>query len=236
MAEIDLFHYSPAPSPIKNLDPRIKFPLLLLYTILVYHVHSRGLVFIAVFALFLFIMGKPPLKHLLSEGKGILFLGALLFAATYGAAKDTAAALFSVLRFLTTILFGMSLVSTTLPEEIEKAVFWFLRPLPFIPASTMAARIRLTILFIPELMDTVREIEEARISRCIQQRRNPVKRMTTLVIPLMYTIIKRSEATALAMEARCYTDKKDYTFHPFTLKDAAAGAAGLCAAGLSILL
>ncbi len=236
MAEIDFFHFSPVASPLKNLDPRIKFPLLLLYTILMYQVRTRGLVLLAAIAAVLFLSGKPSLKHILLRGKGILILGILIYFATYGAEKNTIASLLSVLRFAATILLGMCLVSTTLPEEIEKAVYWFLKPLPFISASVIATRIRLTFMFIPDLMETAGEIKEARISRCIQKERNPVKKMITLIIPLLSSVVERAEATAFAMEARCYTDKKHYYLRHLTWKDYAAAAAGLCAAGLSILL
>ncbi len=236
MAEIDLFHYSPVPSPLKNLDPRIKFSLLLLYTVLIYQVHTWGLVLLTAIATILFFSGKPSLKHLLFRGKGILILGILIYFATYGAEKNTITALLSVLRFVTTVLLGMCLISTTLPEEIEKAVYWFLKPLPFISASVIATRIRLTFMFIPDLMETAEKIKEARISRCIQRERNPFKKITTLIIPLLSSVIERAEVTAFAMEARCYTDKKHYTLKHLTLKDYAAAAVGLGAAGLSILL
>ncbi len=236
MAEIVFFHYSPGDSYLKTRDARIKFPLLLLYTIILHYVSTRGLLFISAIAIFLFISEKPSYRRLLPELKGVFFLGILIFTATFSVNKNIVSASFTVLRFIITVLFGICLIQTTLPEEIEKAVYWFLKPFPFIHASLVATRIRLTIMFIPDLIDTTQKIKEARLARCIQRERNPVKKIKSLIIPLLTMIIDQAEQTAYAMEARCYTDEKRYTLQPLEKKDIITAGAGLLGAGLSFFL
>jgi len=236
MAEIELFHYTAKKTFLKSIDARIKFPLLMLFTILVYHVSAGGLLFLSLCILILFTVSSYSLKYSLPNMRGILILTLLIAIATYAAGRKTGEALLAALRFDSTIFLGITLIATTLPEEIEKAVYALLKPVPFISAARVATRIRLTITFIPELLNKTREIKDARLSRCIKSERNPVKRIHSLILPLMYGIIENAETTAFAMESRCYSDNKTFTLKKLSTRDYYALAAGLLAAGIGLII
>ncbi len=236
MAEIELFHYNPEDSLLRRTDARVKLPLLLISTIVLYKVHPRGLLFLSALIILLFILTRPFLQHLFYELKGAALLTVLIFSAVSLSTGNIFQAVLASWRFIMTILLGIILISTTHPEEIETAVYWYLKPFPFISASKTATRIRLTITFIPVLLDTVNEIKEARLSRCIQREKNPVKKIYTLTIPLFNSIINKAEKTSFAMESRCYSDNKTYQTEKFALKNIFQLSAGVIGVLLSLFL
>ncbi len=226
MARIDFFHYREGPSVLKKVDPRIKMPLVLIYTLAVYNTGKTGLIIISVFIVLLALSSKPR-EGTLAEMKGVYILSVIIFSAAFFTTGDLFTAAYAVWKFILTIILGILLITTTHPEEIEKASWWYLSLLPFIKASDTAIRIRLTITFIPELLETASAINEARLSRCIQTEKNPLKKVKTLVVPLLYAIIRKADTTALALESRCYTNSKKYSFEKLGIYGYLQAAAGL---------
>lgn len=234
MNDSSFFRYRDNYTFLKHVDPRIKLPLLLIYTVVLYNISLPGLAFLSLFIILISTVSLRIKKF--SEIRGAAVLSLLIFSASILTTKDFSYSICTTDRFVMTILLGMILIATTSAGEIEKAVYWFLKPVPFIPASEAAMRIRLTVTFIPELISTAGEIKDARFSRCIQSVRNPGRKITTLVIPLLYSIIQRAESTADAMEARCYTGNRDYSVGKLTKKDIMYFSTGVAAALCSLLV
>ena len=75
-----------------------------------------------------------------------------------------------------------------------------------LPAAKVATMINLTFLLIPVLLDNFGEIMNAQNSRCVQLRKNPVKRLKFLVFPFLDQALRRADEIINAMEARCYSE------------------------------
>ncbi len=234
MAEAVFFRYQDQSSFLKKVDPRIKILLLLIYTIILYHTSTRGLILLSVFTIFLFTANyriKSP-----GEIKGALLLSLFIGAAAYLSSSDLFFSILAVSRFLMAVLLGLVLIGTTHSVEIEKAVYWFVKPVPLISETEIAMRVRLTITFIPDIMETAAQIKEAGLSRCVQNVKNPVRKLKALIVPLLYAIIRKAEETALTMEARCYSGERDYALERFTLTDLLHLSTGLAVAAGTLLV
>lgn len=107
-------------------------------------------------------------------------------------------------RLLVIALFGLLVTVTTRPSHIRAAVEWYLRPVPFIPQQQVATMIGLLVRFIPVILAQSAELDDALRARAIEQRRNPLRRMTHLGMPLLRRTFVTADRLASAMEARCY--------------------------------
>ncbi len=234
MAEAGFFRYQDTHSFLKRIDPRVKLPLLLLYTAAMYKSSTAGALLLSLFiiSLFAFSCRIKSIKEITGAAVLTLFIGTASFLSSF----SIPCALLAADRFLMTVFLGLILIGTTHPGDIEKAVYWFVNPIPFISASEVAVRVRLTITFIPDIMATAAEIKEAGTSRCIQNVKNPVKKLSTLTVPLLYAIIRKAESTSLAMEARCYSGKGNYSLRKLKLKDLLQISTGLAVAAGTLLV
>ncbi|OEU72588.1 MAG: hypothetical protein BA864_00865 [Desulfuromonadales bacterium C00003093] len=106
------------------------------------------------------------------------------------------------------VLAGLLFVSTTRPSEIRAAVEWFLSPFPFIPGKRVATMMSLIIRFIPVILEQAKETSDAQRARGVENRKNPVYRLMKLAVPLVRRTFESADKLAVAMEARCYTEKR----------------------------
>ena len=60
----------------------------------------------------------------------------------------------------------------------------------------------------PILVAVARETASAQRARGIENRKNPVYRLTRLAVPLMRKTFLRADRLALAMTARCYSEDR----------------------------
>jgi energy-coupling factor transporter transmembrane protein EcfT len=51
-------------------------------------------------------------------------------------------------------------------------------------------------------------MREAQGARCVELRRNPVKRLSFLVFPFFGRTLRRADEMVWAMEARCYAEER----------------------------
>jgi energy-coupling factor transporter transmembrane protein EcfT len=100
----------------------------------------------------------------------------------------------------------MILSATTDPADIHGAVYWYLKPLPFIKAGDIGTRVSLAITLIPLILDQTREVTEAQKSRFIEGRRNLVFRILAQTLPLLVSTLYRSRENTFALESRCYDE------------------------------
>ncbi len=118
-------------------------------------------------------------------------------------------------KFLLIMLSGVLFSMTTQPSTIKSAVQWYLKPIPFIPEKRVAVMISLSLSFMPIILRQANEISEAQKARCGDLEKNPIKRISRLIIPLLKRIFLNADSLILAMEARCYTENRtDPVFSP----------------------
>ncbi len=219
MAEITVFHFQAGNTLIYRLNTKLKLLLLLIYSFSIYQLSLKGVLFLSAF-IFIAVSGtltKPA--GLIRQMKGFIFILILIVAASMtsvtgdplftGLPFPTREGLLSGMlagwRFVMIIILGLIFTTTTRPNQIHAAVGEILKPFPLVNESAIAARMSLTIMFIPILMDMLNEIREARKARYIEGSRNPVKNISTITVPLISGVILRAGETSMAMESRLYS-------------------------------
>ena len=131
------------------------------------------------------------------------------------------------LRFFLIMVIGLIFSSTTRTKDLKAAVQWYLAPVPFIPESQVATTIGLVLRFLPLILSQSAETRLAIQSRCGNLQKNPVKRLTLLVMALMSKSFRSADVLAMAMDARCYSGQRtDPRLLP-SGKEPAAMAAGI---------
>ena len=102
----------------------------------------------------------------------------------------------------------MTLVITTRPTEIKAAVEWFLKPFPAIPRARIGTMLGLLLRLIPLLTAQAAETMDAQRARGVENRKNPIYRLTWFAIPFLRRSFTAVDHLSMAMEARCYTDER----------------------------
>ena len=111
-------------------------------------------------------------------------------------------------RMLLVVLVGLLFVSTTRSSETRAAIEWFLNPFPFIPGKRVATMMSLIVRFIPVIFKQAKETSDAQRARGVENRKNPVYRLMKLAVPLIRRTFESADKLAVAMEARCYSEKR----------------------------
>ena len=130
-------------------------------------------------------------------------------------------------RMLVVVLLALTVVITTRPVEIKAAVEWFLKPLPGIPSGRIGTMLGLLLRLIPLLTVQAGETMQAQRARAVENRKNPVYRLTWFAIPFLRRSFVSVDHLTTAMEARCYTDDRTGPSLTAARRDWAALAAGL---------
>lgn len=239
--DITFGQYYNVNSFIHDRDPRAKLFITFAYLIGLFL--SRSYYYIGGMAIFLILyslMARLELPLVLRTLKPVrlLILVSVLLNLFYGAGdvvlsvgpiaiKETGvkSAILIGSRMVLMIMFSSTLTFTTMPNALmdgmEKGFSWL--KLFKVPVSELALTMSIALRFIPILkleMDRIMDAQKARgmdfenggyIKR--------VKAFTPVIIPMFVSAVKRSEALAMAMDARCYTGGEGRTkLHPLRYK------------------
>lgn len=219
-----LFHYIHRDTVLHRMDGRIKLACLLLFSLAAGFASEfyDYLVALAVLLYALF-LARLPVTALLKELKffgGLILVVLIINAFTIPgdpiikfpldgiSRQGVATGLRFAGRLLIVLLVSAVFTGTTPLMQFRDAVEWYLRLLPFLPAARVATMINLTFLLLPVLLDNFKEIMDAQNARCLQLRKNPVKRLKYLAFPLLDQTLRRADEIAYAMEARCYSEAR----------------------------
>ncbi len=243
----NLFEFKPGKTLAHRLDPRCKFFLLCIISAgLVAASWSACLALLILILLELKSMGIRPLDLLRQLWAFMLFLLLIIFVRGL---TEPGPQLFTLvvypisisvsipgltqgglvaLRFFTVMVLGLVFSAGTRPSDLKAAVQWILSPVPFIPEKRVGMMISLALRFLPMILTQTQESRQAIQARCGNLEKNPLKRMSTLVLALLGKTFKNAEDLISAMEARCYTQNRtDPTFQPNGTTPVAL-AAGIC--------
>jgi energy-coupling factor transport system permease protein len=217
--------YSYGTSCVHKLDARVKFLLLLAFTILTFALGNFGVcisLFVAILGLCL---SKVPVRLYKPY---IFFVGILCIFAiilntfTFQQADITLVDEFGVsasgfvqgcfyaLRIIALVWISLVYCFTTAPEQMISSLVWLLGPLRVlhVPVSDIAMVLTLALRFIPLIAQDVQSValaQAARGSRIYSG--NFFQRLRAWVnvfIPLLVRLFKRAEYVGTAMDARCY--------------------------------
>lgn len=235
MAEINIFHYLPRKSIIHMLDARIKLICLICFNIVISNAVKAIELSILTCILFIILIGsRLPVKKIISEIRYFLFLISLVVIVHSFSIpgiplsivpipgltlEGLRSGFFFGWRIILIILTCAILIGTTPLATLKNVIEWFLRPFPFIRETRISTMFSLTFVLIPLIFDQAFETLDALKSRCIEVRKNPIRRIVFLAFPLLLQTFRQADEIALAMESRCYSEDRTLAEFKTNLQD-----------------
>lgn len=223
MSELTIFGYRHGASILHKTDARFKIICLIMISLASIKANAWALSTLSFVLAVMFMHVGFPLKSAFKTIRYVFVLLMFIFLAraffspgtpvfefrgisvTRGGIYDGVVVCW---RLFNVIVVGLLFVSTTRSLEIKSAVEWFLNAIPFIPAKKVATMMSLLMRFMPIILDQAKETADAQRARGVENRKNPVYRMSKLGIPLVRRTFERADKLALAMEARCYSEER----------------------------
>lgn len=233
--------YLPGGSIVHRLDPRIKVILSLAFVAIVLISDSWiGLGVCLAFTVAFFAMARISIAKALRsiapmiavvalaalmnilfvQGGEVYFHWWILSISEEGVDR----AMFMSARLIM-LLLGVSLLTlTTANIDIAEAFERLFLPLSRIglPVHELSMMMGLALRFLPQLVDELKSIYRAQVSRGARFTANPFKggisSLSSLIVPLFASAFRHADALSVAMEARCYHGGVGRTrLHPLRL-------------------
>ena len=223
MAELTSFGFSAGDSLLHRMDARFKIISIVFLSLVSLSVNFKGLGLLTVIVLGVMVYARLPVIAGFKELRYFLILLFLVFATRVLATDGTpiinleyftismqgvTGGIRVCWRLALIVMLGFAFISTTPPSAIKAAVQWFLKPVPFIPEKKVAVMMGLILRFVPVILDQARETAEAQKARAVENRKNPVYRLTKFGFPLMRRTFERADDLVIAMEARAFTEHR----------------------------
>lgn len=215
--------YIAGSSLLHRTDPRTKIALTLLFITAVFWVDSYpGLILMLLFSIVIAWQIGRPLENSLKGLKPIIFLAILtatahlLFDGGAGFAesgllshlsRDGAGRAVKMIVRLIVLVSGSSLLTcTTTPLALTDGLRWLLQPLGRIglPVAEIATMMSLALRFIPVIAEETERLIKADPLFRDRNLAQKAKMMVPLLLPLFSQVVRRGEALATAMDARCF--------------------------------
>lgn len=221
MAQRIVLHYFPGNSPLHRWDARCKFLGLLMITATLLQSKTTWLIFDSGILLGLFILSQLPLRRSLRDFRtwGIFLFVLLLLQAFF--TPGTRVSVFPWLpvskegirlgsficwRLGLILSYSVLFTAVTRPRELQDAVIWFLKPIPFLHERRIGLMVSLTLRFFSLTLDQAEEVHLAHKARLGDQNRNPFRKVKFLALPLLRRSFSRAEDVTLALAARGFRD------------------------------
>ncbi len=235
LKDITFGQYFDSKSVIHKADPRIKILLLILVIVFIFLAKNFwGLGLAALFILITMLVSKIPLKMYFKNLKAILPI--LIFTSIINAFYGEGDVLFSVwkfevttggleragfmaLRIMLLIIASSTLTYATTPNDLTDGIESLLSPLRFIglktAVHTLAMMMTIALRFIPTLVEEAEKIMNAQKARGADLEsgnlKEKVKALIPILIPLLFSAVRRAAELADAMECRCYNSGEGKT-------------------------
>ncbi len=220
MARIALCYF-PVNSLLHRWDARCKFFGLLMITATLFQSKIRWLAFDSILLIGLFILSKLPLRQFFRDFWTwavflcILFLfqsfftpGSRLPALPWLPVSLEGIYLGSLICWRLGLILSYAILFTavTRPRELQDALVWLLKPIPFLPERRIGLMVSLTLRFFSIILDEAEEIHLANKARLGDRNKNPFRKARFLALPLLRRSFSRAEDVTLALYARGYRD------------------------------
>ena len=221
MADLTSFSYIAGNSLLHRMDARFKLAIIISLSLVGLNADLRGLGLLTLIFLGIILRSRLPLASGVREMRYFLILLLLIFAARV---LSTGGPPLIDLKYFTLslqgiydgvlvcwrlaliVIIGFAFISTTPPAAIKAAVQWFLKPVPLVPERKVAVMMGLILRFVPVILNQAGETAAALKARAIENRKNPVYRLTKFGFPLMRRTFERADVLVMAMEARAFTE------------------------------
>jgi biotin transport system permease protein len=102
--------------------------------------------------------------------------------------------------------YAVLFTAVTRPRELQNALVWLLKPVPFLPERRVGLMVSLTLRFFSIILDQAEEVRLAHKTRLGDQHRNPFRKAKFLALPILRRSLFRAEDMTLALAARGYRD------------------------------
>ena len=223
MAELTSFSYIAGHSLLHRIDTRFKIIFIIFLSLVSLNVYFRGLGLLSVLLSGVIFYARLPLASGFKELRYFLILLLLIFVTRVLSTDGTPVinlkyftismqgitnGVLVCWRLALIVILGFAFISATPPSAIKAAVQWLLKPVPFIPEKKVAVMMGLILRFVPVILDQARETAEAQKARAVENRKNPVYRLTKFGFPLIRRTFERADDLVLAMEARAFTEHR----------------------------
>jgi len=215
------FHYVPGNSLLHRWDARCKFLGLLMITATLIRIRIEWLLFDLALFLALLILSRLPFRSFFRNllGWGVLLSVLFLFQAIFTPGtrltrfpwipiSREGLCLGGLMSFRLALLLCYAILFTamTRPRELQDALVWFLKPIPFIPGRRVGLMVSLVLRFFSLILDQADEVRLAHKARLGDRQRNPVRKAKFLALPILRRSLSRAEDVTLALVARGYRD------------------------------
>ncbi|MDR0425192.1 MAG: energy-coupling factor transporter transmembrane protein EcfT [Clostridiales Family XIII bacterium] len=249
MAGITFFHYIHKDTALHRMDGRLKLLCVLLLSLAAgfaqewhHYLAPLGIAVAAIAA------ARLPVAALLKDMK---FFAAIIIIVLVSDAfnipgdpipgfpiasvtmQGVEAGLRFAARLTIIIMVCTAMTGTTSLLTFKNVIEWYLRPVPFVPEVRVATMINLTFVLIPVIFDSFSEMMDAQKARGVQSRKNLIKRVGFMVVPLLSQTLRRADEIVYAMESRCYSELR--TRAVFKAHGADWGILALCLAALAFV-
>jgi biotin transport system permease protein len=220
MARIAL-HYLPGDSLLHRWDARCKFFGLLMITATLIQTKISWFIFDSILLVALFFLSRFPFKQLLRELKFwiiflfILFLfqsfltpGLRLHSFPWLPVSKEGLLLGGLTCWRLGLILGYAVFFTavTRPRELRGALIWILKPVPFLPERRIGLMVSLTLRFFSRTLDQAEEVHLANKARLGDQKKNPIRKIASLALPILRRSFLEAEEVIFALAARGYRD------------------------------
>ncbi len=235
LKDITFGQYFDSKSVIHRADPRVKIVLLVAAIVFIFLSESFwGLSLSALFVIISMLITKIPIKMYLKNLKAVLPI--LIFTAVINAFYGEGTVILKIWRFsLTTggleragfmalrivllIVISATLTYTTTPNDLTDAIEGLLSPFKFLglktAVHTLAMMMTIALRFIPTLVEEAEKIMNAQKARGADLEsgnlKEKIKALIPILIPLLFSSVRRAAELADAMECRCYNSGEGKT-------------------------
>ncbi len=221
MAQRIALHYFPGNSLLHRWDARCKFFGLLMITATLVQSKITWLTFDSILLIGLLILSRLPLRQFLRDFWmwAIFLLALFLFQAFFTPGLRVSAFPWlpvskeglilggiTVWRLGLILSFSILFTAMTRPRELQDALIWLLKPIPFLPERRVGLMVSLTLRFFSIILDQAEEVRLAHKARLGDQNKNPFRRAKFLALPLLRRSFSRAEDVTLALAARGFRD------------------------------
>lgn len=237
LSSFTLGQYYNTTSVIHRLDPRFKLLQLIFIIAFIFVCKNFFALFLmCALVLIAMLLSKVPFRMYLrnlkvilpivvftailnmlyvNQGEVVLFSWWIITVTLDGVLK----AAFMVIRILLLILISAVLTYTTTPTELTDAIESLFKPLKFLGLGelvhTLAMMMTIALRFIPTLTDETDKIISAQKARGADLESgnilSKIKALLPILIPLLFSAIRRADDLADAMDCRCYSGGKGRT-------------------------
>ena len=235
LKDITFGQYFDSKSVIHKADPRIKILMLIVVIVFIFVAADFwGLGLSALFILAVMLISKIPVKMYLKNLKAILPI--LIFTSIINAFYGEGEVLFSVwklsvttggleragfmaLRIMLLIIASSTLTYATTPNDLTDGIESLLSPLKYVglktAVHTLAMMMTIALRFIPTLVEEAEKIMNAQKARGADLEsgnlKEKIKALVPILIPLLFSAVRRAAELADAMECRCYNSGEGKT-------------------------